>query len=175
MTKTRDRQSLYLLRHAYARPWRPGDEDFHRPLNQQGLEHMSALADWMGAHLSEPGVILCSPATRTRETAVPVSAAWPGHRPAVQYRKGIYEATAGTLHALVDSAFCEANRVLLVGHNPGLENLVTGITRDADAAAATQLTPGTLVVVEFERGWERDAGQGRLRYWIRRRDLGEPG
>ncbi len=165
------RQTLYLLRHAKAVPWLPGIDDFSRSLSQRGRSHMAALSGWVQRELAPPGAVLCSPSARTRETLEPLLDTWPISDPAVVYLPQIYEASTAMLFELASDAFQAADIVLMVGHNPGFELLALDVMRSSDAGPIHKMPTGTLAVIDFERGWSLDAGQGGLRHWIRRRDL----
>ena len=95
-------QYLYLLRHADAEPWLPGVDDFSRSLIERGRWHMRSLSDWAARHLAAPGLVLCSPAARTRETLVPFLDRWPDLQRLTRYEADIYEAQAGTLQKISD-------------------------------------------------------------------------
>lgn len=114
-------RQLILLRHAHAMPAAPGQGDFDRALSQQGLAEAEAAARWLLEQGLHPDRVLCSPARRTRETLEPVLTAL-GYADQ-RLEPSIYEATPGTLAALVD-AHREVERLMLVGHNPGLEHLL---------------------------------------------------
>jgi len=165
------RQSLYVLRHAKAEAWHPGCHDFGRELNERGRTHMANLSSWMHDALPEPDLILCSTSARTRETLAPILQIWPAAESRTRYLDDIYEATNGQLLALADAAFDTANRLLMVGHNPGFEHLALALLRDQDAASMGKMATGTLAVIDFENGFSSDRGEGVLRHWIRRKDL----
>ncbi|RZK98900.1 MAG: histidine phosphatase family protein [Rubrivivax sp.] len=113
-------RELILLRHAHAEPAADGQPDIDRPLTLQGLAEAQAAGRWLAEQGLVPDRVLCSPARRARETLEAVLEAT-GY---VEQRlePGIYEATAGTLAELADASR-ETERLLLVGHNPGLERL----------------------------------------------------
>lgn len=113
-------RELILLRHAHAEPAAPGQPDVDRPLSPQGLAEAEAVGRWLAAQGLVPDRILCSPARRARETLEAVLEAIGYVEQRLEER--IYEATPGTLAELAD-ANREAERLLLVGHNPGLERL----------------------------------------------------
>lgn len=117
MSKTRQ---LILLRHAQALPAQAGQEDHARPLSAAGQREAEAAADFIAARAA-PQQVLCSTAQRTRETAARVCPRL--GLTAIRYEPRIYEATAGQLLALLE-AEAEADCLLLVGHNPGLEQLL---------------------------------------------------
>lgn len=114
-------RELILLRHAHAEPAASGQADFDRPLSPQGLAEAEAAGRWLVAQGLVPDLVLCSPARRTRETleAVMAVAGYAEQR----LEPAIYDATPGTLFGVLQ-AHGEAERLLLVGHNPGVERLV---------------------------------------------------
>jgi phosphohistidine phosphatase SixA len=114
-------RELILLRHAHAEPGTLGQADMDRPLSSEGLAEAEAAGHWLASQNLVPDCVLCSPARRTRETLEGVL----GVIGYVEQRveDGIYEADPGALIALVD-AHPDAGRLMVVGHNPGLEQLV---------------------------------------------------
>lgn len=113
-------RTLILLRHAHAEPAGAGQADLDRPLSAEGLAEAEAAGRWLAGQGLAPDCVLCSPARRARETLEAVL----GVIGYVEQRlePDIYEATSGTLAALVDRQR-QADRLLVVGHNPGLERL----------------------------------------------------
>lgn len=114
-------RELILLRHAHAEPAGHGQADLDRPLSPIGLAEAEAAGRWLLAHHLVPDRVLCSPARRTRETLENVLET----TGFIEQRlvPDIYDASAGTLISVLD-AHPDVQRVLLVGHNPGLEHLV---------------------------------------------------
>jgi phosphohistidine phosphatase SixA len=112
-------RELILLRHAHADAAAPGQDDADRPLSATGRDEARAAGDWLREHGLRPDRVLCSPARRTRETLEELGDI--GGPPAT-VEASIYAAEPGTLAALAD-ANRDAERLLLVGHNPGLERL----------------------------------------------------
>ena len=112
-------RELILLRHAHAGSHTTGPDDRDRVLSEVGVQEARAAGAWLREQGLVPDRVLCSPAARTRETLAVL-----GDLGVVEVREepSIYEASPGTLAALVD-ANRDANRLLLVGHNPGLEQL----------------------------------------------------
>ena len=150
-------RELILLRHAHAEPATTGQADLDRPLSAQGLAEAEAAGRWLAAHGLAPDRILCSPARRTRETleAVLASTGYAEQR----LEPSIYEATPGTLFGLLQ-AQADVERLMLVGHNPGMERLVallhsgqSGEYRGMPTAAVAVLAlPAALI----------EPGQGKL-------------
>ncbi|HTV85055.1 MAG TPA: histidine phosphatase family protein [Dyella sp.] len=113
---------LILLRHAEAQPAPPGGEDVVRRLSGRGEQEARAAGTWLSSHGVRPDRVLCSPSERTCATAqLALSALEP--TPDMRMAPEIYNATPGELLALLDQ-HDDANTVLLIGHNPGIERLV---------------------------------------------------
>lgn len=118
-------RELVLLRHAHAENGAPGVADIDRALSIRGREEALAAGVWLREHGYLPDRTLCSPARRARETLeLAQDAIGSGESERVQ---AIFEATPGELIALAD-AHREVGRLLLVGHNPGLEQLAALLT-----------------------------------------------
>ncbi|WP_372017341.1 SixA phosphatase family protein [Pseudoxanthomonas sp. 10H] len=114
-------RQVILLRHAHAEPASAGQADLDRPLSPVGLAEAEAAGRWLADQGLLPDRVLCSPARRTRETLEAVLAVT-GYAEQ-RLEDAIYEATPGTLIGLLQDQR-EVERLLLVGHNPGLERLV---------------------------------------------------
>lgn len=114
-------RELILLRHAHAESAVPGMDDLDRPLSVQGQAEAEAAGRWLQEHGYLPDRVLCSPARRTRETCEAVMASL-GYVECRQEPR-IYDATPGRLVQVADENR-ELARVLMVGHNPGFEQLV---------------------------------------------------
>lgn len=164
-------QQLYLLRHAEAEPWSPLGNDFSRPLSDKGKRHALALSRWVVDTLDPPDTVLCSPAKRTRETLAPLLAKCPQLLSITDYVESIYGASTNMLQTLAGDAFSYSQRVLMVGHNPGFEYLMTGLLRPDDTARIDNMATGTLVVIGFANGFKLMPGKGRLLHLTRYKDL----
>jgi len=136
-------RELILLRHAHAEPASAGQADLDRPLSPEGLAEAEAAGRWLAEQGLVPDCVLCSPSRRTRETLEAVLGAI-GY---VEQRldDAIYEATAGTLAALADT-HNDAERLLLVGHNPGLEQLAA-LMHSGQSGDYRGMPPGGIVVL----------------------------
>jgi phosphohistidine phosphatase len=115
-------RTLHLLRHAKS-SW--DDEtltDHERPLSPRGIRDAKRIAKHLGTLGAPPDVVLCSSAVRTRQTLDLVKSSL--GEAAVHVEEGLYGASAEALlerlHAIPDSA----HSALVIGHNPGLEQLV---------------------------------------------------
>ena len=109
-------KTLHLLRHAKSDWSGEGVADHDRPLNRRGKQARRVIAD----HVKDWKVdlVVCSTAQRARATAKPVVAALGCP---VRYDDALYEATPGTLLTVVRALPDDDNWVMLVGHNPTME------------------------------------------------------
>lgn len=116
-------RELILLRHAEADSHgKEGKDDRERKLTEHGRNEARAAGQWLAEHKITYDRVLCSPSERTRETA---ALALGQVKPT--YDDNIYDATVGDLYDLLDKQ-ADAERVVLVGHNPGIEQLVAFLT-----------------------------------------------
>lgn len=113
--------TLVLLRHAKS-AWPDGVGDEQRPLAERGRRDAPAAGRWLREHV-RVDLVVCSPAVRTRQTWRLVSAEL-DVAPEFQLDDRIYDATAAELVAVVRELPPSAATVLVIGHNPGLSELV---------------------------------------------------
>ncbi|MBH1593067.1 histidine phosphatase family protein [Stenotrophomonas maltophilia] len=140
-------RELILLRHAHAEPATPGQADLDRPLSPVGLAEAEAAGRWLKENKLLPDCVLCSPSRRTRETLEAVMAAIGYVEKRLEDR--IYEATPGTLAALVDERR-DLDRVLVVGHNPGRERRGALMT-EGSSSDYRGMPPAGIAVLGFPR------------------------
>ncbi|HEU4712230.1 MAG TPA: histidine phosphatase family protein [Pyrinomonadaceae bacterium] len=127
-------KTLYLLRHAKS-SWKDDSlRDFDRPLKGRGrdaAEKMGAvLAKSLGSQKANAPLVISSPAARARETTEIVLRS-SGLAIEPRFDERIYEADVRTLLEVVASIPDTTTTAMLVGHNPGFENLVAYLTGDA--------------------------------------------
>lgn len=154
-------RELILLRHAHAETPAHGD-DMDRPLSIEGQAAAEAAGRWLVEHGLVPDCVLCSPARRTRETLEAVL----GVVGYVDQRlePGIYEATPGTLMELIDR-HCEVGRLMVVGHNPGLEQLVA-LMESGQSGDYRGMPPASVAVLTLPPDVALEPGIARLaQFW----------
>lgn len=140
---------LFLLRHADA-VHQPG-EDRQRPLSSQGRRDAGNLGQKMKAAKLFPQYVVCSPARRTRETYAVLEDFLP--ETACIYPEHLYNATTETLFRAVRSFTDSYGSALLIGHNPGIQDLAKILARRGDHEMLSTLSRGfrpcTLAVIDF--------------------------
>jgi phosphohistidine phosphatase len=169
--------TLTLLRHAKSSWDGPGLDDFDRPLAKRGEKAaplMGAALAQMGLH---PDLIICSGAVRTRQTLALVLEQLGEHSAEIVFDDGIYLAPPDKILARVRSVSGGRHHVMVVGHNPGMEELaqVLAGTGPADARAlmAAKFPTAGLAVFTFDAdNWREIApGRGRLEHFLTPRQL----
>ena len=162
-------KKLLLLRHAKS-SWEDASlPDFERPLNERGLRAAPLVGKFMREKRLQPDLIICSPAKRTRETiALVLKAA--KQEPLLRYDERIYEASAGALLEIISQIEDDKTEVLLVGHNPGFENLVESLTGET-----VRMPTAALARIAFssERWSEAAMKGGRLELFVKAKELGK--
>ncbi|HVF34687.1 MAG TPA: histidine phosphatase family protein [Candidatus Saccharimonadia bacterium] len=154
-------REVLILRHAHAEPIAAGVGDFERPLSKVGGEEADSIGRWLSDHDVELTQVLSSPATRARQTAERALAIAGG--PAIAFEPHIYEATPGVLMELLDRAAGEG-RTMLVGHNPGLEQLVA-LLLEGRSDDYRGLPPGGLAWIKLPDEGELEPGCGTARHF----------
>ena len=151
-------RELILLRHAHAASANPGQADLDRPLSPEGLAEAEAAGRWLAENALVPDCVLCSPARRTRETMEAVL----GVIGYIDQRlePSIYEATPGALIELVD-AHCDSERLLVIGHNPGLEQLVA-LMNSGQSGDYRGMPPAGIAVLTMPADAAMDPGIAEL-------------
>ena len=145
---------LYLLRHAKSSWDDPTLADHERPLSPRGRRAAQLLAEHFASATIRPEVILCSSAVRARETLAPIAAAM-GLGDRVQIDAGLYGATAEQILIRVRTVDPDVASVLVVGHNPGFQELaleLSGDDPDVDTRLLAKFPTGALAEVVMDAG-----------------------
>jgi len=162
-------RTLFLLRHAKAENAAPGSPDPDRALNERGRQAAQTMGKYVKKKNLTFDLVLCSTALRARETAESLLAA-AEMVVTVDYDQRIYEASPGQLLEVISEVKDELRNVLLVGHNPGMEELIRTLTDELE-----QISPCTLAKIDYDgREWSRVAeNKGKLEWIVRPKDLVE--
>lgn len=122
-------KTLYLLRHAKSSWDDPDLNDQERPLNKRGKKDAPKMGKWLAENIKVPELILCSNSARTMATIEPVMQAWGLPQEVLQVEPQLYHADLETLWDLVQSCDNKIDRLLLVGHNPGLTSFANALCK----------------------------------------------
>ncbi len=124
--------TLILMRHAKSDWSEAGLSDHDRPLNARGRRDAPQMAKWIQSHLGLPELILASTATRVQETIHLLQQTWKTELPVIQ-SDSLYLASAQTIlehieNESIDPHGQRVKKLMVVGHNPGMELLVSSMT-----------------------------------------------
>jgi phosphohistidine phosphatase len=152
-------RTLVLLRHAKAET--PGElPDFERRLAEVGVANADAAGAWLADERLRPGLVICSTATRTRQTwhgvAVALAQADPdAQSPEVHYERDLYYGGRTEVIDLLRAVPDEVHTVLVIGHNPTMSD-VSILLRPYDGHAVLEgLKTSGIAVHRTEASWSQ--------------------
>jgi phosphohistidine phosphatase len=170
---------LLLLRHAKAEQ-DSGEGDFARALTARGRGDAAKMGRALDTHSYIPDLVLCSPAKRTVETwelAEPELA----KAPRVEFLKSLYLASPRKIFDAIGAQ--DARTVMVVGHNPGMEDLAGRLSRKPQSKAEAErretmrdkFSTCALAVLDFDiAAWSAlEPGTGVLRDFLRPKNLSD--
>ncbi|WP_440983109.1 SixA phosphatase family protein [Shinella sumterensis] len=161
---------LLLLRHAKS-AWPDGVDDHDRPLSDRGRRDAPRMGAYLAAAGLRPDFALVSSARRTQETWALVAPAFGGTCPSLAVPT-IYEAEPAMILAAIQDAPDESGTLLVIGHNPGFEDLAALLApqgnQDALARMKTKYPTAGLAVIECNSPRWADVipGAGRLEAFV---------
>lgn len=156
-------RTLVLLRHAKS-AYPDGVADHERPLAPRGQREAGLAGDWLQNHLPGIDAVLCSTATRTRETLVRTGIDAP-----VRYVDRLYDATPGTVIDEINGVADDVSVLLVVGHEPTMTELALGLaspgTANSNAAEriSTKFPTSAMAVLRLNGSWtDLELGSAQL-------------
>jgi phosphohistidine phosphatase len=165
---------VYLLRHAKS-SWKDRSlADRDRPLAGRGRRAAKVMAAHLQKEEVQPNLVLCSPARRARETLERIEGAF-GGRVEVSFEDALYGAGEAALLARLESLPQEVGSVMLIGHNPGLEELALALASKGAGLARMREKYPTAALATIDLPADRwsaiERGSGELVGYVRPRDL----
>ena len=167
---------ITLFRHAKAETPAIQKSDFDRVLSNRGRRNADRMGQFIARNNLLPDMVIVSPAARTRETHELASVHWPDIP--VIYRDSIYEASATNILAAIGSLAGDAERVMVIGHNPGLAVLLGNLVETPPPDVDIFYFPTScLADIGFDAPTigEIASESGRLMSLVRVRDLPDDG
>ncbi len=148
---------LMLLRHAKTESDAPSGRDQDRRLDNRGRSDAAEIGGWIGRHPPAPDMVLVSHAIRAHQTW---EIAWEAMKelvpePQVELMPNLYGADVSQLLETVrDASLADPQRLMIVGHNPGMHELALALAGSGDPAGrkalADNLATSGLAVFDFE-------------------------
>lgn len=166
---------LHLLRHAKSSHDDPALADHDRPLAPRGRRAAELVASHIRAEAIAPDLVLCSTALRTRETLELIEPAL-GEGVAVSYEGALYDASPEELLEHIAAAPEGAESILLVGHNPAVQELTLALAANGGEhvdRAREKFPTAALATLELPGAWrELRLGAAKLAAFVIPRELG---
>ncbi|MGH9943251.1 MAG: SixA phosphatase family protein [Pyrinomonadaceae bacterium] len=157
-------KTLLLLRHAKSSWDDPALRDFDRPLNARGHKAAPLMGWYLRQRQIELSLVVCSLAQRAKETAELFFAAARLNHVELRFDARIYDAAPSDLMRVISEFDDGAECVLLIGHNPGLEEILQRLTGEF-----RRMPTASLAHIELDLAhWaETRENVGRLN-WLKR-------
>lgn len=162
-------KTLLLLRHAKSSWKEPGLSDFERPLNGRGLKAAPVIGRFLRRKNLQPDLIVSSPARRASQTARLITEAMKLDAEP-RFDEHIYEASVHDLLRVISEIEDTANAVLVVGHNPGLEELLEFLTGEARQMPTASLAH---IILNIDKWSEARRRTGRIEWFVKPKELAE--
>lgn len=162
-------KTLLLLRHAKSSWNDAGLQDFDRPLNGRGRKDAETIGRFIRKQRVVPDLLLSSPALRARETIETIMKT-AKLQSELRFDQRIFEAGPLRLLEVVSQIEDDRSMVLLVGHNPGMEELLQLLTGGTEHMAT-----GTLAKIDFKAAsWGKVLEEkGSLDWIVKPKELAE--
>ena len=142
------------MRHAKS-DYPPDATDHTRPLAPRGIRESALAGDWIRANAPSVDAVLCSTATRTRETLANTRIDAP-----VEFVDALYDSTAGTVIDVINEVGPDVATVLVIGHEPTMSQLALGLAdpQTSNAKAAEQISTkyptSAIAILRLDEPWE---------------------
>jgi len=148
-------RELLLLRHGKS-DWGTGGDDYHRPLKDRGKRGAQRIGVWLAQQKMVPDLIVTSPAERALVTAQKACKAMGNGDQGIHTDKRIYAAGLDELLEVLGDCPQDAGRIMLVGHNPGLEELLDWLASEAVPVPddGKLLPTATLARLQMPADWQ---------------------
>ena len=173
-------KKLTLMRHAKSSWADYSQSDMDRPLSPRGKKDAPKMGRYLYENDLHPDLVLCSPAQRTRETLARLQTAF-GKPFNTRFDKSIYSAGMGHgLISLLHSLKGDFDHVMIVGHNPAMQELAQSLVNwtagdeDTHQRLRSKFSTGSVISMEFDGdNWTSAAlGQGKFTHFMAPKLLG---
>ena len=165
---------LIIMRHAKS-DWSEVDRsDFDRPLTARGRKAAKLMSNWLKQKQYPIDRIICSPALRAKQTCQLVSKELGIPQNSILWETGIYEASLNNLRSLVNQHSEGIHTLLIIGHNPGLDQLLCYLSKDPPPVSSSGklLTTAAIAILDYgNAAISANPLQPQLQYLIRPKDL----
>lgn len=168
------KHQLIIMRHAKSDWSAENKPDFDRPLTARGRKAAKQMGEWLKHNQHRIDRIVCSPALRTKQTCqlVAKELSIPQHN--ILFETGVYDASLDNLIFIINQHSKNTHTLLIIGHNPGLDQLLCYLSRDPPPVDSTGKLLTTAAVAVLDYGHTAIAAKpshAHLQYLIRPKEL----
>lgn len=165
---------LYIMRHAKSDWSKEGTSDYNRPINKRGRKNAAKIGQWMTDNKYIPQQVISSPAVRAKQTTELLVEQLTNKKPdKIIFDKDLYLASLDTLIECIDDYKNDLNSLMLVAHNPGLEQLLHYLTRHTTKTRQDMsVTTANLMIFSYpDKAANIKLEKGNLLEFIKPREL----
>ncbi|MCW8831215.1 MAG: histidine phosphatase family protein [Gammaproteobacteria bacterium] len=154
MSKGSKNRKLFIMRHGKAN-WEMDVDDLKRPLTERGVDEAKNIGHWLGNHGYRPDIIFTSNATRALTTSGYVAEGVGTSR--IKQDARIYNASVEQLLVVLADIPTDIKRPMIVGHNPGFEDLLLRLANVGEHfyKGDKLMTTGTVAVLNMPDDWQQ--------------------
>ena len=147
-------RQLLIMRHGKAN-WEMEIDDLQRPMTERGIEEAKNIGHWLNDQPLHPDIIISSTASRALATSKQVAEAMSISNVTQDAR--IYNASIEQLLVVLSDIPAEYKRPMIVGHNPGFENLLLHLAEVGENfyKDGSLFTTGTVAILDMPDDWRR--------------------
>jgi len=167
-------RQLILLRHAKSDWSLSSRQDYDRPLSGRGMVDAVRIGQWLKTNEYIPDHVISSPALRAWQTTEAVCNSLPISAKNIHYDRNIYMAERDDLLKVIENISGDCVKVLLVGHNPGLDDLLIYLAADKLKLTTNGklLTTAAAAILSVSGDWKNlSAHSGSLLDMVRPKEL----
>jgi len=156
-------KTLYLVRHAKS-SWKDHSlADINRPLNKRGMRDAPRMAKYLAKKIDCPGLFICSPSRRTRDTAKYFMDEFDAEETSLILENELYHGDESNFQNVMQRIDTNIESAILFGHNPGITDYVNQL---ADADISNIPTCGFAgIKLEIEEWESMDGMRGKLLFF----------
>lgn len=163
---------LYIMRHAKSDWSVPGTSDFDRPINKRGQKNAQRIGLWMIENNRIPQKIVSSSACRARQTSeLVIKGMGSNANDKVMYDDDLYLASLDTLLECIQIYKEDLESLMLVAHNPGLDQLINYLPKKSLNAGETMTTANLMIFEYPDNKFDPEIDKGELIAFIKPKEL----
>ncbi len=161
------RHQLLVLRHAKS-DWSVDTDDYNRPLKPRGVKAAQKMGNWMKQNGYNPDIVISSAARRAKETTRLIQQSLVINSESVGFEEDLYLADKKILLTKINAISEDRQTALLVGHNPGLEELIQMLSQGHVQIPdnGKLLTTAALACFSFDKPWKKMAKHSAVLEYI---------